>query len=36
MVAAIILTLHHGEEVRRQDLFCQIQSDYTSIVSRKN
>ena len=36
MIAAIILTLHHGEEVRRQDLFCQIQSDYTSIVSRKN
>jgi hypothetical protein len=34
MVGAIILTLSHEEEVKRQDIFSQIQSDYTSIVSR--
>jgi hypothetical protein len=33
MVAAIVLTLSHEEEVRRQDLFSQIESDHTSIVS---
>jgi NADH-quinone oxidoreductase subunit J len=32
MVAAIILTLSHEEEVRRQDLFSQIASDHTSVV----
>lgn len=36
MVGAIVLTLSHEEEVRRQDLFCQIQSDHTSIVARTN
>jgi NADH-quinone oxidoreductase subunit J len=36
MVGAIVLTLSHEEEVRRQDLFCQIQSDHTSIVARSN
>jgi len=36
MIGAIVLTLSHEEEVRRQDLFCQIQSDHTSIVSRSN
>lgn len=34
MVGAIILTLSHEDNVRRQDLFCQIQTDHTSIVSR--
>jgi len=32
MVAAIVLTLSHEEEVRRQDLFSQIASDHTSVV----
>lgn len=36
MVGAIVLTLSHEDDVRRQDLFCQIQSDHTSIVARTN
>jgi Tfp pilus assembly PilM family ATPase len=36
MVAAIVLTLSHEEDVRRQDLFSQIESDHTSIIYKSN
>jgi NADH:ubiquinone oxidoreductase subunit 6 (subunit J) len=37
MIGAIVLTLYHSPEVRRQDLFSQVSTDYMETVKlRKN
>jgi hypothetical protein len=36
MVGAIVLSLHHEETVKRQDLFAQVATEYSKTIRNVN